>query len=94
MAKLIKSHSKYTLSGNALRAAVGQKTYDEIHPVGTSIVRQEEAAKAAEQAVQDEKAKPVIPLPDEEELARQRRRQALRRSGRDSTVLTDTFGPG
>lgn len=79
------------------RAVVGEKTYDEFHPVGTSMVQQDDAAKAAEQAVADVASKPTIPLPDEDELARIRRRRAARRTGgRDSTVLTgdDAFGPG
>jgi hypothetical protein len=97
MGKLYRSHSKYTISGNALKAAVGKKTYDEIHPIGAGVEQQENAAKAAEQAAEDAASKPTIPLPDEEELARIRRRRAARRTGgRDSTILAgdDTFGPG
>lgn len=97
MSKLYRSHSKYTISGNALKAAVGKKTYDEMHPIGAGIEKQEQAADAAEQAAADAAGKPAIPLPDEEELARIRRRRAARRTGgRDSTILAgeDTFGPG
>jgi hypothetical protein len=40
------------------------------------------------------KPEPVIPLPDEEMLKRTRRRSSLRRarSGRDSTIMTETLG--
>lgn len=96
MGKLYRSHSKYTLSGNALRGALGKKTYDEIHPLGAGIEQQEKAADAAGQAAQDAANEKAIPLPDEDELARLRRRRAAKRTGgRDSTVLaSDTFGPG
>lgn len=41
------------------------------------------------------KPPPAIPLPDEEEIARIRRRRATRTGGRASTILSDneTFGP-
>lgn len=88
---------KKTTGERALQAVVGEKTYDQLHPIGTSMVQQDDAAKAAEEAASDAAAQPAIPLPDEEELARIRRRRAARRTGgRDSTVLTgdDTFGAG
>jgi len=88
---------KKTTGERALRAVVGENTYDQLHPLGTSMVQQDDAAKAAEQAASDAASKPAIPLPDEEELARIRRRRAARRTGgRDSTILTgdDSFGAG
>lgn len=95
MAKLHKLVQK-TTGERALKAVVGQDTYDQLHPIGTSMVQQDDAAKAAEQAAADAASKPTIPLPDEEELARIRRRRAARRGGgRDSTQLTtDVFGAG
>ena len=85
-----------SLSQTAIRRVVGQDTYNQFHPIGTALVQQDNAAKAAEQAATDAANQPAIPLPDEEQLARIRRRRAQRYSGRDSTVLTgasDTFGP-
>lgn len=95
MAKLHRAVKKYSIGENVLRKVVGDKTYDEIHPLGTSMVQQDDAAKAAEQAAADAQNKPVIPLPDEEALARMRRRRAQRTTGRDSTMLAgpETFGP-
>lgn len=79
----------------ALKKVVGKKTYDDIHPIGTSMVQQANAADAAEKAAADAANQPTIPLPDEEELARIRRRRTRRGTGRESTILSDsdTFGP-
>ena len=97
MAKLHRFVSNTSISQKLLKSAVGQNTYDQLHPIGSSLVQQDDAAKAAEAAAADAASKPAIPLPDEEELARIRRRRAARRTGgRDSTILTgdDTFGAG
>lgn len=95
MAKLHRFASR-SLSQTAIRSVVGQDTYNQFHPIGTALVQQDNAAKAAEQAAQDAADKPAIPLPDEEELARIRRRRARRPGSRDSTILTgdDVFGAG
>jgi hypothetical protein len=96
MAELHKTLQK-TAGGRLVKGVFGQKTFDELHPIGTSLVQQDNAAKAAEQAATDAAAQPAIPLPDEEELARIRRRRAARRTGgRDSTILAgdDTLGAG
>lgn len=94
MAKLHRISKKYSIGNRTGQAVFGEKTFDQVHPLGTALVKQDDAAKAAEQAVQEAKDKPAIPLPDEEELARLRRRRARRSTGRESTVLADTFGPG
>ncbi len=97
MAKLHRQVKKYSVGERVQQAALGDETYNQLHPIGTSMVQQEDAAKAAEAAAATEASKPAIPLPDEEELARIRRRRAARRTGgRDSTILAgdETFGPG
>jgi hypothetical protein len=66
-----------------------QDTFDDTHPLGTEVENQYDARKEAEAAATAEANKPVIPLPDEEELARVRRRRSRRGTGRSSTVLTD-----
>jgi hypothetical protein len=95
MAKLYK-FSKQEPTHAAFRKAVGDETFNQLHPIGSSLEQQADAADAASKAAADAASKPTIPLPDEDELARIRRRRAARRTGgRDSTVLTgDTFGPG
>lgn len=80
-----------SLSQRALRSVFGKKTYDSLHPLGTQGVAALDLEKAAAQPAT------VIPLPDEDQLARIRRRRASQRGGgRDSTQLVDssqTFGP-
>jgi hypothetical protein len=91
MAKLHSNIKKYSAGERAKQAIVGEKNYDSVHFLGTSAVKQRDATKAAEQAAQDAQAeadKPAIPLPDEEELARLRRRRG-KGGGRAATVLTD-----
>lgn len=89
MAKLHK-FVKRSPGDYVLRKIIGEKTYDDIHPLGTQAVAANDAKKASEKALQAEEDKPVIPLPDEEELARTRRlREARRTGGRSSTVLSD-----
>lgn len=86
MAKLHKFVSTTSVSQRLLKGAVGQKTYDELHPIGTSLVK----------AATPPPAEPVVPLPDEEALTRARRRALLansNRTGRASTILTDRLGP-
>lgn len=72
-----------------IRGVVGQKTYDQFHPIGTALV------KAATPVTPP----PVVPIPDEQDALRAKRRSTaaqLQRSGRDSTILTgdsDRLGP-
>lgn len=94
MARLHKNIQKYSPHERIAKKVVGKKTYDQVHPLGTAMVKMDDQAKAAEQAVRDAGNERAIPLPDEEELERQRRRRS-RRGGRASTVLTedDRLGP-
>lgn len=75
-------------------ALIDKKSFDQMHPIGTQAVAAQDAAKAAEKVLEEAEAEPVIPIADEEELARIRRRRARRSGGRSSTILTDdeTFG--
>jgi hypothetical protein len=80
----------------AVRKVVGDKNYDTLSPFGAQMEAQYDATKAAEKAADEEASKPVVPLPDEEELARINRRKNSRRGGgRASTVLSseDRLGP-
>jgi hypothetical protein len=87
---------KYSL-GQRLRrcdAIIGEKTtYDDPSTSARYPGRRVRTmpSKASEKALQDaeEDPEPVIPLPDEEELARvtRRLREARRTGGRSSTVL-------
>lgn len=88
MAKLHKLHSQVTFSGRLSKKVLGKKTYDEMHPIGTAMV----------QASAPVPETPVVPMPDEEDLRRARRRSSasqMRRSGRSSTILSDSdqLGP-
>ena len=80
---------KKSAGDRLLRGIIGDKTYDQIHPIGTALV------KAATPVTPP----PVVPLPDEEDIARAKRRSSaaqLQRGGRDSTILTgnsDRLGP-
>lgn len=84
MAKLHEFSKNTSISQRLLRSAVGDKTYDELHPIGTALV------KAATPVTPP----PVVPMPDEQQLKTSRRRQAtaaqLARTGRQSTILTDS----
>lgn len=91
MAKLYKK-TKQGVAGTVLRKVAGEKTFDDFHFLGHKA----ELARDAENAADAEANKPAIPLPDEDELARIRRRRARRSTGRASTQLTgdsETFGP-
>jgi len=76
-------------SQRLLRGVVGQKTYDELHPIGTALVKAQTPVTPP----------PVVPMPDEQQLKASRRRQMtaaqLQRNGRQSTILTDSdrLGP-
>jgi hypothetical protein len=87
MAKLHKAHSKFTISGRLSKKLLGKETYDQMHPIGTAAVAAAEPPPTPP---------PPAPLPDEEEIRRTKRRSGqMRRSGRSSTILSesDTLGP-
>lgn len=82
--------AKKGLAGSIVRGIVGEKTFDDFHPLGTQYEQQYDATKAAEQAAKDVANQKAIPLADEDALERERRRRnSGRRGGRASTVLTD-----
>lgn len=89
MAKLHKFSKDTSVSQRLLRGAVGEKTYDELHPIGTALVKAETPVAPP----------PVVPMPDEEQIKTDRRRRMtaaqLQRAGRQSTILTnsDRLGP-
>lgn len=72
------------------------EVYDELHPMGTQAETAYDAKVASEKALKEAENQPTIPLPDEEELARVRRRENARRrgSGRSSTVYGDSDSMG
>jgi hypothetical protein len=88
VANLHKFSKSTSISQRLLRGAVGEKTYDKLHPIGTALVKAETPLEPA----------PVVPMPDEEDIKRAKRRATaaqLQRSGRQSTILTDSdrLGP-
>lgn len=87
MARLHKN-VKGGLAGKFVRGVVGEKTFNQAHFIGSSMEKQYDATKATEAAAKAVANEPAIPLPDEEELARIRRRKG-RGGGRAATVLTD-----
>lgn len=96
MARLHKN-LKNTLGQKLERKIFGEKTYNKLHPIGTSLEKQYDARKEAENAAKDAANQPVVPLPDEEEIKRQQRRKTTSRGGgRASTIMTggdqDTLG--
>ncbi len=93
MGKLYKMGKK-GLGNQVIRKVIGEKNFDTLHPIGRSFEKSYDATKAAEGAAKAAANEPAIPMADEEELARIRRRRASRRGSRESSVLTeDTFGP-
>lgn len=94
MGKLVKKAKKYEPGAVVQKALIGEENFDTLHPIASGMEQQYDAAKAAEAAAFEAENKPAIPLPDEEELARIRRRRARRGGGRESTQLaSETFGP-
>ena len=109
MGSLVKKAKKklgwgaHLLSGGLLppvreiNKAMGDKTFNQLHPGIAELEDQYDATKAAERAAQDAANAPVIPLPDEEEIKRRQRRSASSRGGgRAAPILTggdrDTLG--
>ena len=90
MGKLHSNVKKYSLAERSKRAIFGEKNYDQIHPLGTSMVKQRDATKQAERAATAAANEPVMPIADEEELARSRKKVLSRRNrGRASTILAN-----
>jgi hypothetical protein len=98
MGRLAKNIYQYLPEAKLGRKVVGDKFYDSVHPLGSSMVHAYDAKIDAEHALKDAQANPekdVIPMPDEDELAiARRRRNARMRGGRDSTVLAQDDGFG
>ena len=90
MGKMRKLWKKTDPSQLLIRKTVGDKAYDQLSPLGAQMEAQQDAADRAEKAAQEAANEKPIPLPDEEELARVRRRQNSRRGGRASTVLSES----
>ena len=88
MGRLHKTVKKYSPGARLERAIGGDKAFDQVHFLGTGVEKQYDATKAAERQAAEIANQKAIPLPDEEELARIRRRKG-RGGGRASTVLTD-----
>lgn len=88
MAKLHQNISKYSLSQQANKKIFGKKAYDTAHFMGTNAVKQRDATMAAERAKTDAENAPVMPIADDEELQRAKRKGLSRRNrGRASTIL-------
>jgi hypothetical protein len=82
-----------------LWGAVDKETFDEFHPMGTQAEGAYDLKKEQEKALKDLEANPskdVIPMADEEELERARRRRGarMRGAGRASTALAQEEGFG
>ena len=89
MAKLHKWARKNAIGQRFKRAVLGDATYDMMHPIGTAAVAAEEPAPAPP---------PAVPMPDEEDIRRAKRRSTtaqMQRAGRASTILSDSdrLGP-
>jgi hypothetical protein len=93
MGKLHELVTKYSPGAAAGRALLGKSTYDAIHPLGTGAAMQYDAAKAAEKAAKAAEDEVPIPLPDEEAIDREARRNAARRR-RATTVFSTDEGFG
>lgn len=96
MGKLHKTIKKYDPSQKLERKILGEKNYDSLHPLGTAAVAARDARKAAERAATDAANQPIMPIADEEELARSRKKMLSRKNrGRASTILasdSETLG--
>lgn len=68
---------------------VYNENFDDIHPLGTQVEQAYDATKAAEAAAATEETKKPQEMPDNERLARLRRKSQMRRrnQGRASTIL-------
>lgn len=89
MAKLHQNIQKYDLSQKLTKKVIGKKAYDTAHFMGTMAVKQRDAARAAERAKNEIENAPVMPIADDEELQRNKRKNLSRRNrGRASTILS------
>ena len=89
MGKLHQNISKFSLSQQFHKKLVGKKTYDTAHFLGTNAVKQRDAAIAANNAKEAAANEPIMPIADDEELARAKRKSLARRNrGRASTILS------
>jgi hypothetical protein len=96
MAQLHRNIKKYSPGARLTRKIIGDKNWDTAHFLGTSAVAASDARKSAERAATDAANQPVMPIADEEELARSRRKMLSRKNrGRASTILasdSETLG--
>lgn len=96
MGKLHKNVKKYSFGSKLTRKVIGDKNYDSAHFLGTSAEAARDARKAAEHAATDAANQPIMPIADEEELERSRKKRLSRRNrGRASTILaseSETLG--
>lgn len=96
MAKLHSNVKKYDPTQKLLRKTLGDKNYDKAHFLGTSAVASRDARKAAERAARDAANEPIMPIADEEELRRNKKKMLSRKNrGRASTILasdSETLG--
>lgn len=88
MGGLYKKVKKYSLAANTERTILGKKTQEALHPMGESVEAAYDANQTSEKALKDAENKPVIPIADEEEIERVKRRRNARGGGRASTVLS------
>ncbi len=96
MAKLHKGITKFSnkfdLGRLAGQAVVGKdrerKLYDQGHFIGHQAEKSYDATKAAEAAAKGIADEPIMPIPDDELLARNKKKGLARRNrGRASTIL-------
>lgn len=95
MGKLHKAVKKYSLGSRVAQGIIGKENYESIHPLGEQAEAAYDAKKASEKALADAENEPVQVMPDEEEIARVKRRRSARRGGgRSATVLSDADSLG
>ncbi len=86
--KKVRKHKWLSPAGLAAEAG-GNEMFDTMHPLGTQAEAQYDATEAAKQTLKEVEEAPVIPIADEEELAKQRRRRnASRRGSSSSNIYT------
>ena len=88
MAGVHKTIRNKFLSQRLIRGVVGDKFYDKAHFAGSALVKAETPTPPS----------PVVPMPDEEDIRRAKRRSMatqMQRAGRTSTILSDSgrLGP-
>lgn len=79
-----------------LKKAIGKKNFDAIHPMGTAAEGQLDSLTDSKNALKVATEEDPIPLPDDEEIQRNARRAAARKtgSGRASTFMSSDYGFG